>query len=272
MDGILCENALKCNAMLQYPILHSRVPMEPRELLQALMTRAGDNPHSLAAKLKRPPLQSQVHRFLAGTSKEPRRSTLHPVAVHYDIPLDALYDSYQATLVARRLRLDEPGVATLPAEPTTDPGDALLIPQYEAGGAMGHGLVLEEQPPGIIKSWTVDHEWLRLNVRHHTGIQNLCIVTGFGPSMRGMFNPGDPLLCDIGRNTVDVDGVYFFRVGEHGFIKILQRIPMAEGVGIRAKSKNPDYDPFDITPKMLAQEGYFQVFGKVLTVWKSEVL
>lgn len=250
--------------------------MEPRELLLALMTRAGDNPHSLATKLKRPPLQSQVHRFLAGTAKEPRRSTLHPVAVHYDIPLDALYDSVQATLVARRLRLEE-SADTMPAlagrhaiEPSAV--EDLRIPQYEAGGAMGHGLVLEEQPPGLIKSWTVDHEWLRLNVRHHTGIHNLCIVTGFGPSMRGMFNPGDPLLCDLGRKTVDVDGVYFFRVGEHGFIKILQRIPTADGVAIRAKSKNTDYDPFDITPKMLTQEGYFEVFGKILTIWKSEVL
>lgn len=143
--------------------------------------------------------------------------------------------------------------------------DDLTIPQYAAGGAMGGGLILEEKQPGIIKSWRVDHEWLRLNVRHHTGIQNLCIVTGFGPSMRGMFNPGDPLLCDRGVKTVDVDAVYFFRVGDHGFIKMLQRIPTADGLVIRAKSKNLDYDPFDITAGM-----DFEVFGKILTVWKSE--
>jgi hypothetical protein len=141
----------------------------------------------------------------------------------------------------------------------------LTIPQYAAGGAMGNGLVLEDKPPGLIKSWRVDEEWLRLNVRHHTGVANLCIVTGFGPSMRGMFNPGDPLLCDRGVTTVDVDGVYFFRVGEHGFIKMLQRIPTTSGLVIRAKSKNPDYDPFDISEGM-----DFQVFAKVLTVWKSE--
>lgn len=143
----------------------------------------------------------------------------------------------------------------------------LTIPQYDAGGAMGHGLVLEDRPPGLIKSWRVDHEWLRLNVRHHTGIQNLRIVTGFGPSMRGMFNPGDPLLCDCGVKTVEVDSVYYFRVGEHGFIKMLQRIPTADGMILRAISKNPDYHPFDITAGM-----DFEVFGKVLTVWKSEVL
>lgn len=147
----------------------------------------------------------------------------------------------------------------------------LVIHQYEAGGAMGHGLVLEDKPPGLIKSWKVDHEWLRLNVRHHTGIQNLRIVTGFGPSMRGMFNPGDPLLCDCGVKTVDVDAVYFFRIDSHGFIKILQRIPTDDGVVLRAKSKNPDYESFDITRKTVESEG-FEVFGKILTVWKSEQL
>jgi hypothetical protein len=172
----------------------------------------------------------------------------------------------RGTLAATRF-----GTASVAAEepPAVYSGrdDEHVIPQYAAGGAMGHGLILEEAPPGFIKGWRVDHEWLRLNVRHHTGIHNLCIVTGFGPSMRGMFNPGDPLLCDRGVKVVDVDAVYFFRIADHGFIKMLQRIPTAEGMVIRAKSKNPDYDPFDITEKM-----DFEVFGRILTVWKSEQL
>lgn len=143
--------------------------------------------------------------------------------------------------------------------------DDLTILQYDAGGAMGHGLILEEKQPGIIKSWKVDHEWLRLNVRHHTGVNNLCIVTGFGPSMQPKYNPGDPLLLDQGVTSVDSEGIYFFRVGKHGFIKQLQRIPTEAGMIIRAKSLNSTYDPFDISAKM-----DFQVFGKVLTVWKSE--
>jgi hypothetical protein len=141
----------------------------------------------------------------------------------------------------------------------------LVIVQYEAGGAMGAGLMLEEQPPGHIKAWRVDQEWLRLNVRHHTGVNNLCIVTGFGPSMRPKFNPGDPLLMDRGVNRVDHEGIYFFRVGDQGFIKQLQRIPTESGLIIRVKSFNTDYDPWDITAKM-----DFEVFGKILTVWKSE--
>ncbi len=143
--------------------------------------------------------------------------------------------------------------------------DDFTIPQYDAAGAMGSGLILEEKQPGIIKSWRVDPEWLRLNVGHHTGVANLCIVTGFGPSMKPKYNPGDPLLLDRGVTTVETEGIYFFRVGKHGFIKQLQRIPTEDGLIVRAKSLNPNYDPFDITSKM-----DFQVFGKVLTVWRSE--
>lgn len=132
---------------------------------------------------------------------------------------------------------------------------------------MGHGFELEDNPPGLIKSWRVDEQWLRLNVPHYTSIKNLCIVTGFGTSMQTKFNPGDPLLCDIGVKTVHSDGVYFFRVGKHGFIKQLQRIPSEGGMVLRAKSYNESYDPFDITEKM-----DFEVFGKILTAWRSEQL
>lgn len=170
---------------------------------------------------------------------------------------------------ARRHRVTGSEVASqaLDSGSQDSEGD-FLIAQYDAAGAMGNGgLVLEEQPPGLIKSWRVDPEWLRLNVQHHTGRANLCIVTGFGPSMKPKYNPGDPLLLDRGVTDVESggDGVYFFRVGNHGFIKQLQRIPTENGLVLRAKSFNPDYDPFEITQKM-----DFAVFGKVLTVWRSE--
>lgn len=139
------------------------------------------------------------------------------------------------------------------------------IPQYDTGGKMGDlGLVLNDQA-GVITSWNVSDEWLQKNVRHCTGYKNLAIVTGFGDSMLGMFNSGDPLLVDAGVTTCDHDGVYFFRIGNHGYIKRLQRIPTANGLIIKAKSANKEYDTFDIEDGM-----DFHVLAKVLTVWKSE--
>lgn len=164
--------------------------------------------------------------------------------------------------------IQQAGAAAAPHEAPSDmpgaPAD-LVITEYSSGGAMGHGYALEENPPGHIKAWRVTPEWLRMNVPMYSSLANLCIVTGFGPSMKPRYNPGDPLLCDRGFNKVDSDGVYFFRVDGHGFIKQLQRIPTENGLILRAKSFNPDYDPFDITSKM-----DFEVFGKILTVWRSE--
>jgi len=145
-----------------------------------------------------------------------------------------------------------------------DEAEGVKILQFDTGGAMGHGVVLRDQP-GVIKSWTVSDSWLQQNVHRITGAKNLSIVTGFGPSMQPLFNPGDPLLVDRGVMRVDVDGVYFFRVGQEGFVKQLQRIPTANGLVIRAKSYNTLYDPFDITEGM-----DFEVFGRVVKVWKGE--
>lgn len=155
------------------------------------------------------------------------------------------------------------------AESGRDPD--LIINQYDVGGAMGSGgkLLLEAKSPGIIKSWRVDQEWLRLNVPIYTCLSNLCIVTGFGSSMKPIFNPGDPLLMDRGVNHVDHEGIYFFSLGDEGFIKIIQRVPNFDKPGfvLRIISKNKeDFPPYDISSK----HPDFRVIGKILTVWRSE--
>lgn len=160
------------------------------------------------------------------------------------------------------LQLDTTKVLSLPA--TEILASDVVIRQWNTGGAMGNGLVLREQP-GIIKEWTVSSEWLQQNVHRVTAAKNLAIVTGFGPSMQPVFNPGDPLLIDCGVKRADSDGVYFFRVGDEGFVKQLQRIPTEGGLILRAKSYNALYDPFDITAGM-----DFEVFGRVVKVWKGE--
>ena len=159
--------------------------------------------------------------------------------------------------------LDDTGA--LPASPPAMKANC-TIRSYEAGGAMGKsGVVLPDQP-GVITRWDVSKKWLNENVRSHSGAANLCIVTGFGDSMQPMFNPGDPLLVDIGINTVEFDSVYFFRIGNDGYVKRLQRIPTEGGLVIRAISENKSaYEPFNITQKM-----DFHVLGRVLKVWRSQ--
>lgn len=150
-----------------------------------------------------------------------------------------------------------------PGKPYPKPelSDNILIPQYDTGGAMGHGLVLQGFA-GVIHSMQVSREWVRLNLRQATKPENLCIVTGFGDSMRGIYNPGDPLIVDTGVKAVEFDAVYFFRVANEGFIKRLQRVP---GEGLIAISENKSYRDWSIKPDM-----DFEVFGRVLKAWKSE--
>lgn len=138
-------------------------------------------------------------------------------------------------------------------------GDDLVIPQYDTGGKMGDGIVLRDQP-GVIKSWMVSREWVEKNVHRVTGANNLAIVTGFGDSMQPLYNPGDPLLIDTGVTTAHSDGIYFFRVGDEGFIKRLQRIP---GQGILVISDNDKYRDWTIPP----HSEDFQIFGKVVKAW-----
>jgi len=126
---------------------------------------------------------------------------------------------------------------------------------------MGGGLSLPDQP-GQITRWTVTPEWIIKNLPSHTGANNLSIITGFGDSMVGMYNPGDPLIVDTGVKNCDHDGVYFFRVGNEGYVKRLQRIP---NVGIVVISKNTEYKEWTITPDM-----DFEVLAKVLKVWESK--
>lgn len=157
--------------------------------------------------------------------------------------------------------LDGAVIAGTPSDQNERP-EEMIISQLETGGKMGAaGLVLRDQP-GVIRRWHVSPEWIQKNVHNITSPNNLAVVTGFGDSMRPIYNPGDPLLVDTGVKAVEYDAIYFFRIGDEGFIKRLQRIP---GVGLRAISANKEYEPWDIKPDM-----DFEVFARVVKAWKGE--
>lgn len=170
----------------------------------------------LARATKMRPLS--VHAWFSGMTKSMKAATAARAAAPY---------CCNATWEATRLGpIWSSGVKErelLAPEISHAEAEDVVLPKYDiAGGIDSDGkLVLEAEPSGAIKSWRVDREWLRLNVPVYTSLQNLCIVTRFGPSMKHMFNPGNPLLMDRGVTKVDHDGVYFFRVGGEGFIKII---------------------------------------------------
>lgn len=94
------------------------------------MAQAGENPNSLADALQARTLQSQIQRFVDGKTKNPRWSTLEPVARHYGLKVEAFLDdeSAEAVAVARGLM---PGVAVEGAGIT--PVSAPPIPIWQGG-------------------------------------------------------------------------------------------------------------------------------------------
>lgn len=226
-----------------------------RENLQALVDQFGLT--SVAKRMKRSP--TQINDMLA-ERKSFGEKVARAMEKEWDATLPVGWLSVEKTAKDGE-DMRKSNVVELKQKPVPD----IVLQQFDTGGAMGHGIELRDQP-GIIQSWRVNPEWLDRNVRAHSSAKNLCIVTGFGDSMQPLFNPGDPLLVDIGVKSVDFDSVYFFRIGNDGYVKRLQRIPTESGLVIRARSENKEaYDPFDITESM-----DFEVLGRVLKVWRSQ--
>jgi len=240
-----------------------------RRKLLDLIKRDGGVVSAFAAKIDKNP--SYVSRMAYPEGKAGKKRIGDDMCEHIQRCLnlnDTFFYSYEPTevgtmssnTVSTTHKDGKPAIISLQGEPTND--DEVTIPQYhDHGGAMGNGVLLRDQP-GKITKWSVSQEWATKNIPPNSGIDHICVVTGFGDSMKGLFNSGDPLLVDTAVKTVEFDSVYFFRVKDEGFIKRLQRIP---GEGLRVLSENKSYDPWAITPDM-----DFEVFGRVLKVWKSE--
>lgn len=200
-----------------------------------------------------------VREALSG--KKPVREALIE-RVHGTAPMRGWFDAVLASgTKSHHLQVSGATPGEFGSGELTGDDNDVVIPQFATGGAMGGGLVLRDQP-GVIHSWHVSEDWIKRNVKHYSSVRNLCIVTGFGDSMRPLFNPGDPLLVDRGVTTVEYDAIYFFRVDGEGFIKRLQRIP---GEGLVAISENKAYRDWTITESMS-----FEVFGRVLKIWRGE--
>ena len=95
--------------------------------------------------------------------------------------------------------------------------DGHTIRQFNTGGGMGNGLILQEQS-GIIENFRVSSAWLYENIKGHSSTKNLCIVTGYGESMKPLFNPGDPVIVDLQIKEYIGEFPYFFRIENEGFI------------------------------------------------------
>ncbi len=226
-----------------------------RELLDAEVARQG---LSIVARLAQKPA-SQIKDMIAG-----RKTFGDSIAI--EIGPRIRPDLPKEWLVYPPAHSEANTAIPLATQAMPEAKDIYSIPYYETNGKTDESKVLLADQPGLIRKLEVSREWIEKNIRGYTSPQNLYLITGFDSAMRGMFNPGDPIIIDCGHTICDVDAPYFFRIGKQGFARLLQRIPVGVNkVIIRAKSKNPDYEPFDITEDM-----DFEIYGRVLKVWEGK--
>lgn len=231
------------------------------ERLKSAMDEAGVSQAELARACGvKPP---SIHGWLSGKSKFLRGENLLSAARRLGVEQQWLATGVGPRRADEVMLTETLTTGQMYSESTQD-RDIVHIPQYLAGGAMGQSLILQGDQPGIIRHMAVTQEWAQKNLKAHTGLKNLCIVTGFGDSMKPLYNPGDPLIIDQGVKQCDQDAVYFFRVGNEGFIKRLQRIP---GEGIWVLSANKEYKDW-----LIKKDSDFEVFGRVMKAWRGEDL
>lgn len=96
------------------------------------------------------------------------------------------------------------------------------IPQYDVSGSMGPGQVPAEYFE-TIRHIVLHESYLRSHGVSYTQASNLAVITGFGQSMEGTFNDGDPIIVDRGVLEFTGDGIYVFTWDGMLYIKRLQK-------------------------------------------------
>lgn len=225
--------------------------------LAALMERSGENPYSLARKVKarygRSPSQPTLLRILDGTSREPRRSSLQPVADFYGVSVDALFD--EDLTQAERAGQLSPRPASRPL---------VEIDVLAVAGSMGFGESIPDHET-VINRLNVEMEWVRKNLPAVSNPGNLKVISGYGDSMAPTYNDGDILLVDTGIRTVNIDGVYVLSANQRLYVK---RVRQRMDGHFEISSDNPTVKTVDV----LNGDHEVTVHGRVVWAWNGRKL
>lgn len=111
----------------------------------------------------------------------------------------------------------------------------------------------------------VSNKWLRQNSSVISDVKNLRVLTGAGDSMIPFFSSGDPIIVDIGVDSIDRDGVYLFE--SSGQLLVKQLTLGVDGL-INVSSTNP------LLPlkAMTVDRESIRILGFVVKTWCSEIV
>lgn len=141
-------------------------------------------------------------------------------------------------------------------------GDEVWIAHYDVRGAMGDGEVAHDFPE-MLQDIRVSPTHLRemgVEFKEHF---HLKLITGVGQSMAPTIKSRDPLVVDISIREFVGDGIYYFSLQGHQYIKRLQKKGRDH---FKMISDNTNHPPQDIR----VDETYIQ--ARVLLVWNAHLV
>lgn len=187
--------------------------------------------------------QPTINRILKEQSRDPRDSTLLPLARYFKLTVEEL----------RRADLSEKIHPIAIRE--TAPG-YVRFPLLEGYAGMGRGDYVGDYPE-VVDYLDVTLEWAAQTLR---GVPAAAVrvITGRGPSMRGVFDDGDLVFLDARVKEFVGDSAYCFRWNGFVYVKRLQMIGKGR---VRIVSANPDYPPVD------APLSELEIGGRALAAW-----
>lgn len=193
-----------------------------------LMSREGLNPNSLANKInelskREITSQGKIRRLAAGLVKEPRDSSIEPIADFFGLSVHQIKDEdYVRSYIANGMKpvkeAQGPAEAVslaniLPWEEINDlpRGQFVGVPELDVEGAAGKGRCNGEWPTTTREvAYRVDY---LQNSKAKTN--KLVHLTVIGDSMLPTLGDGDSVLVDMGQTKIQNGKVYAF-VRDHG--------------------------------------------------------
>ncbi len=233
--------------------------MELKDILQRLMTAAGDTQNGLAEATKVP--QPTIFRILKGESRDPRHATLKPIADRYGITVAQLRGEDPIENWPSSEAPTSPGApAAASIRPylsldELDPDQYVMVDRFDVFLSAGSGnfqwVINQKDPLAFRARW---FQQKRISPEHCKALYVR------GRSMEPKLEDWDTVLIDTTQTNI-IDGeIYAVSLGDQFFIKTIHRL--ADGVLLQ--SENPEFENIAVKGEQLEQ---LRVIGK--KVWRG---
>lgn len=141
------------------------------------------------------------------------------------------------------------------------PVTTVSIPLLEIEASMGITGRVQPEYETIIGHIELNEHFVRTHLPNASSPKNIRVITGYGDSMQGTYEDGDPLFVDVGITELKVDATYCFALNGEFYVKRLQRMPDGS---IKIKSDNERYDDIVIPAP---ERSTLRVIARVLGAW-----